>query len=143
MATISTGIATSRATLQVAALPRAVHASAVMAQGDSATCAIARGHALVEARSHHEFDRNSAYSLRAIASRPGVYCILPLLVVIQRCFFFDQGAHYPVDLLVGERVVVFLDHAVDGIGLRPTLEQSTLPDSQHAAIVGDLAEQAL
>jgi hypothetical protein len=103
---------------------------------------IAAGHALVQARSHHEFDRNSPHSLRAIASRTGVYCIFPRLVVIQR-WLFDQGTHYPVDLLVGERVVVFLDHAVDGIGLRPTLEQSTLPDSQHAAIVGDLAEQAL
>ena len=142
MATISTGIATSRATLQVAALPRAVHARPVMAQRDSATCAIAPGHALVQARSHHEFDRNSTHSLRAIPLRPEVYGIFPLLVVIQRCFF-DQGTHYPVDLLVRERVVVILGQADDGIGLRPTLEQSKLPDSQHAAIVGDLAEQAL
>jgi hypothetical protein len=65
-----------------------------------------------------------------------------LLVVILRCCF-DQGTRNPVDLLLGERVIVVPGHVVDGGRRCPALEQTKQPGSQHVAMFDDLRENAL
>jgi hypothetical protein len=87
-------------------------------------------------------DGRSVRSLPAVASGRDVRYPLSRLVLIERCFI-DQGACNPLHLVVAEHVAVIPGHAVGRDRFHPALEQSQLPDSQHASIVDDRVGYAL